>query len=43
MLQSVIKWETFIKKCFEKKIFPLGAKMENTLKKGPLKEWFQES
>ena len=37
---SVIKWETFIKKSFEKKLFPLGAKRENTLKKGAPKERF---
>ena len=29
-----IAWETFIRKRFEKKLFPLGIKMENTLKKG---------
>ena len=29
---SVIKWETFIRKCFETELFPLGEKRENTLK-----------
>ena len=32
---SVIKWETFIRKCFEKELFPLGEKRKNTLKNGP--------
>ena len=36
---SVIKWETFIRKSFEKKLFPLGEKMENTLKKGLPKQY----
>ena len=30
-----IKLEIFIKKSFEIKLFPLGEKRENTLKKGP--------
>ena len=30
--------ETFKRKIFEKKLFPLGAKRENTLKKGPPKQ-----
>ena len=29
------KMGNFYKKKFEKKLFPLGEKMENTLKKGP--------
>ena len=36
---SVIKWETFIRKSFKKKLFPLGEKRENTLKKGPPKQY----
>ena len=35
---SFIKWETFKGKIFEKILFPLGAKRENTLKKGPPKQ-----
>ena len=35
----VIKWETFIRKSFEKKLFPLGEKMENTLKKALPKQY----
>ena len=37
-IPAVIKWETFIRKFFENKLFPPGAKRENTLKKGPPKQ-----
>ena len=32
---SVIILETYRRKCFEKKVFPLGEKRENNLKNGP--------
>ena len=35
---SFIGRQTFIRKIVEKKLFPLGAKGENTLKKGPPKQ-----
>ena len=36
---SVIKWKTFIRKSFEKKLFPLGEKMEKPLKKALPKQY----